>query len=50
MLRGRELATVRPDGPTRRRELTDDEVPGVLRETFGVVLEPDDLARLRLGT
>lgn len=49
-LRGRELSTVSPDGSTRRRELTDDEVPGVLRDTFGVVLEPDESVHLRLGT
>ncbi len=45
-LRGRELTTTRPDGSTERRELANSELIGVLRNTFGIALEPEDAARL----
>lgn len=48
-IRGRELVSARPDGSTERRELTDEELPRALRQTFGVVLEPEELATLRPG-
>ena len=49
-LRGREISTSRPDGTSERRDLTDEDLPGVLRQTFGIALEPDKLAGLRSGT
>ncbi len=48
-IRGRELVSARPDGSTERRELTEDEFPAVLRETFGILLEPEELASVWPG-
>lgn len=49
ILRGPELTTNRPDGTTERHELANGELSGVLRQPFGIVLAPDELARLRFG-
>lgn len=45
-LRGTELTTAGPGGVLDRRELADDELSGVLADTFGLSLPADDLARL----
>ncbi|MGI8910466.1 MAG: arylamine N-acetyltransferase family protein [Rubrobacteraceae bacterium] len=49
-LRGRKLAIARPDGTSERRDLTDEDLPGALRQTFGITLEPDELANLGSST
>jgi len=49
-LRGREFTIARPDGTAESRDLTDEDLSGALRRTFGIALEPDELARLRSGT
>jgi N-hydroxyarylamine O-acetyltransferase len=43
-LLGRTLSTVGPDGVEAGREVDDAELPAVLRERFGIALNPDDLA------
>ena len=49
-LRGRELTITRPDGSTESRELAESEFASILRRTFGIVLEPNELARLLFST
>ncbi len=44
---GRRLTTAYPDGSTERRELTGAEPIDALRATFGIVLGPEEEARLR---
>ena len=44
---GRRFTTAYPDGSTERRELTGAEPIGVLRATFGIVLDAEEEARLR---
>ena len=44
---GRRFTIAYPDGPTERRELTGAEPIGVLRATFGIVLDAEEEARLR---
>jgi N-hydroxyarylamine O-acetyltransferase len=41
---GRTRATVGADGVEDRREVDDAELPVVLRERFGIVPDPEDLA------
>ena len=41
---GRTLTRVDGDGVEARREVDDAELPVVLRERFGIVLDPEDLA------
>lgn len=43
----RNLSTRHPGGTVSERELVEDELAGVLRGTFGVVLSPNELAKLR---
>jgi len=49
-LRGRELTITRPDGSTESRELAESEFASILRRTFGIVLESNELARLLFST
>jgi N-hydroxyarylamine O-acetyltransferase len=46
VLRNRELLAARPDGTAERRDVPDGELVEVLSDTFGIVLEPADAARL----
>ncbi len=46
-LTGRRFTTAYPDGSTERRELAGDELIGVLRDTFGIALEPEEEVSLR---
>ncbi|MGH8931615.1 MAG: arylamine N-acetyltransferase family protein [Egibacteraceae bacterium] len=43
---GRDLTTTRPGGERTLRRVTDDELAGVLAATFGIVMEPGEVARL----
>lgn len=45
-LRNHELSTALPNGSTTHRQLTDQEMVGVLREIFGIVLDSGDEAAL----
>lgn len=49
-LRGRDLTITRPDGATKTRTLTADELPDVLPGTFGISLGAEEWARLRRVT
>jgi len=49
-LRGRELTITRPDGFTESRDLAESEFASILRRTFGIVLESNELARLLFST
>lgn len=44
---GRRFTTAYPDGSAEHRELVGDNPIGVLRGTFGIVLKPEEEARLR---
>ncbi len=44
---GRRFTTAYPDGSAEHRELVGDDPIGVLRGTFGIVLKPEEEARLR---
>lgn len=46
-LRGRELTVFHPGGSTDSRDLAVDELADVLRGTFGIDLEPEEIVRLR---
>jgi N-hydroxyarylamine O-acetyltransferase len=45
-LAGRRLTQTRPDLSTQERDLSDSEVADALRDVFGVVLTPEELAAL----
>lgn len=45
-LRGRTLEVGGPDGTQEQRAVTDDELPGLLTDTFGVPLSEAELATL----
>jgi len=49
-LRGRELTITRPDGFTESRDLAESEFASILQRMFGIVLEPNELARLLFST
>lgn len=44
---GRRLTTAYPDGSIEHRELAGTELIGVLSDTFGITLEPEEEAHLR---
>lgn len=45
-LNGLELSTATPDGKDVRRLLGNDDLPGALRDIFGIELEPTEMSRL----
>lgn len=45
-LDGTTLTTTTPDGQRTQREVAPEELPDVLRDTFDIVLDPDDTGRL----
>lgn len=45
-LHGLELSTATPDGADDRRTVSPEEIEPILRDTFGIELEPEDARRL----
>jgi hypothetical protein len=41
---------LRPDGTLDERDVADDEIGGLLRETFGIPLNDDDVAQLTFAS
>jgi hypothetical protein len=48
-LRGLELSTTRPGGAAETRQIPIDELAGVLADPFGVSLDNEEVAGLRLA-
>lgn len=46
-LGGKTFISKRPDGSSEKRDLSVDEAIEALRDTFGIVLEPEDEGRMR---
>lgn len=47
VLRGQDLTTVQADGTIEKRDLTGDNLAIILQRTFGISLEPAEVAKLR---
>lgn len=45
-LGGRTLIAKQPDGLSRKRDLSGEEAAGALQDTFGIVLEPEEVASI----
>jgi N-hydroxyarylamine O-acetyltransferase len=46
----RRLTLERPDGPADERDVSDDELAGLLREMFGIPLSGDEVAQLTFAS
>jgi N-hydroxyarylamine O-acetyltransferase len=46
----RRLTLERPDGPVDERDVSDDELGGLLREMFGIPLNDDEVAQLTFAS
>jgi N-hydroxyarylamine O-acetyltransferase len=46
----RRLTLERPDGTLGERDVADDEIGGLLRETFGIPLNDDEVAQLTFAS